>query len=375
MEASWATTLLATKSACRPATFGYDAENRLITSTQPNTGAIAYAYDGDGRRVLKTVGNTSTVFVYDAMGQLAAEYGPSTAAGTQYVIADTLGSTRLLLNSTGGVAERIDYLPFGEELPAGIGGRTSCYSSITYPAAPPDQQDVKFTGKERDAETGLDYFGFRYMSSAQGRWSSPDALNLTDERVLNPSNTLNKYVYGGNNPLKYVDPDGNDITIFYESPSLFPPGAGHILFTAEHEQSGDAAVMSFGPIREGFGDAERTLAGFPQVSTSEFGLVGATTDQLKQQYSALSITTTPEEAQQVIDWIKQHGGVEAIGGGYMLYDQNCTTVCREALKMINKLAQGNKDRTPTGLWKTLFAKIRTPILSKQLQLGRKPAWN
>jgi hypothetical protein len=81
---------------------------------------------------------------------------------------------------------------------------------------------------------------------------------------------------------------------------------------------GDAAVMSFGPVREGFGDAERTLAGFPQVSTSEFGLAGATTDQLKQQHSALTITTTPEEAQQVIDSIKQHGGVEALAGGYML---------------------------------------------------------
>lgn len=184
--------------------------------------------------------------------------------------------------------------------------------------------------------------------------------NLTDGRILNPSNTLNKYVYGGDNPLKYVDLDGRDITVFYERPSLFPPSAGHILFAAENQQSGDAAVMSFGPIREGFGDAERTLAGLPQVSTSEFGLAGLTADQLRQQYASLTIQTTPEEARQVIDWIKQHGGVEALAGGYMLYDQNCTTVCRDALKMINKLVQGNKDWTPSRLWKTLFSNYAHP---------------
>jgi RHS repeat-associated protein len=69
----------------------------------------------------------------------------------------------------------------------------------------------KFTGKERDSEFGLDNFGARYLTSSMGRWMSPDAINLTDERVQNPANTLNKHVYGGNNPLKYVDPDGRDI--------------------------------------------------------------------------------------------------------------------------------------------------------------------
>ena len=81
-----------------------------------------------------------------------------------------------------------------------------------------------FTGKERDAESGNDYFGARYYASSMGRWLSPDRLNLTDDRVVNPANTLNKYVYGGNNPLKYVDPDGKDITIFYENSFLSPPG-------------------------------------------------------------------------------------------------------------------------------------------------------
>jgi RHS repeat-associated protein len=64
----------------------------------------------------------------------------------------------------------------------------------------------RFTGKERDAETGLDYFGARYMSSAQGRFTSPD-LPLYDQHPTDPQ-SWNLYSYVRNNPLIYTDPDG-----------------------------------------------------------------------------------------------------------------------------------------------------------------------
>jgi RHS repeat-associated protein len=60
------------------------------------------------------------------------------------------------------------------------------------------------TGKERDAESGLDYFGARFYSSSMGRWMSPD---MAGPDLPNPQ-TLNKYRYALNNPLKYTDPDG-----------------------------------------------------------------------------------------------------------------------------------------------------------------------
>ena len=63
-----------------------------------------------------------------------------------------------------------------------------------------------FTSKERDAETGLDYFGARYMSSAQGRFTSPDPL-MGSANVLNPQ-SWSRYSYGLNNPLRYSDPLG-----------------------------------------------------------------------------------------------------------------------------------------------------------------------
>src|SRR4051812_7069238 len=61
----------------------------------------------------------------------------------------------------------------------------------------------KFTGKERDQETGLDFFGARYMSAAQGRFTSPDPSTLS-AFIDNPQ-TWNKYSYVYNNPLVFID--------------------------------------------------------------------------------------------------------------------------------------------------------------------------
>lgn len=68
-----------------------------------------------------------------------------------------------------------------------------------------------FTGKERDQETGLDYFEARYFSSAQGRFTSPDPP-LLDQHIEDPQ-SWNLYAYGRNNPLRYIDPTGNAIEL------------------------------------------------------------------------------------------------------------------------------------------------------------------
>jgi RHS repeat-associated protein len=93
---------------------------------------------------------------------------------------------------------------------------------------------MQFTGKERDSETGLDYFGARYLSSAQGRFTSPDwsarpvAVPYSD--LTNPQ-SLNLYAYVLNNPLKNRDLDGH-VCIFgigntcssqTPAPSVQPP--------------------------------------------------------------------------------------------------------------------------------------------------------
>jgi RHS repeat-associated protein len=73
---------------------------------------------------------------------------------------------------------------------------------------------ARFTGKERDAETGLDYFESRYFSSAQGRFTSPDSMIMKKEWYADPQR-WNHYAYVRNNPLRYIDPNGEDLTIVY----------------------------------------------------------------------------------------------------------------------------------------------------------------
>jgi len=64
------------------------------------------------------------------------------------------------------------------------------------------------TSKERDAETGLDFFGARYFSSAQGRFTSPDQP-FNDQNPSDPQ-SWNLFSYVRNNPLKFTDPSGQD---------------------------------------------------------------------------------------------------------------------------------------------------------------------
>jgi RHS repeat-associated protein len=143
-------------------------------------------------------------YVYDAFGQLAAEYSSAAkttnpACGTCYLTTDHLGSTRLITDAEANVIARHDFLPFGEEIPAGTAGRDGMFGLNA-------SVNQKFTGKERDNETGLDYFGARYYGSALGRFVSPDPGNagasLTDPQ------SWNGYSYVRNSPLTLVDPSG-----------------------------------------------------------------------------------------------------------------------------------------------------------------------
>jgi RHS repeat-associated protein len=184
----------------------YDAENRQTSLT--DVGTWQYGYDGEGRRVKKTSTGQTVTYVYDARGQLAAESGstPDTTCTTCYVTADHLGSTRLVTDGSGTVKRRIDMLPFGYDIGSSWGQRSTVagYQS-------PDTFNPKFTGKVRDYESGLglDYFGARYLSSAQGRFTSPDPM-MASAHASDPQ-SWNRYAYARNNPLKYVDPDGLEV--------------------------------------------------------------------------------------------------------------------------------------------------------------------
>jgi RHS repeat-associated protein len=224
-------------------TASYDAEGR-VSRVELNSSPVAtYDYDADGRRVKKTVGATTTHYVYSADGQLMAEYGGTPASvGTQYLVADHLGSTRLILNAQGNCAERIDYAPFGAQLT-----RTGqpCYTSSTSGLP-------LFTGQIRDGEstagteTGLDYFNARYFWATLGRFTSPDAP-FADQFPDAPQ-SWNLYGYARNNPLAFIDPTGRckkGVDSMYHDSEEGPciaPGGTNITVTEKAPKERDPAA-------------------------------------------------------------------------------------------------------------------------------------
>lgn len=141
-------------------------------------------------------GNLTEEYVF-FNGRRIAMRNTSTHAVSYYVL-DHLGSTSVLADAAGNILNDSDYTPYGGEIPFTTGN----------PA-----QHYKFTGKERDSETGNDYFGARYFENTMGRWLSPDwsaKVEPVPYSKLDDPQSLNLYAYVGNNPMMRVDPDGHD---------------------------------------------------------------------------------------------------------------------------------------------------------------------
>jgi RHS repeat-associated protein len=195
--------------------YTFDQENRL-------TGAAGYTYtyDADGNRVRKSNGNLAangTLYWYmtpgvvaesDLAGTLKSEYvffdgervarrdGATGTGGVFYYFPDHLKTASVITDSAGGIKAESDYYPWGGELQF----------------VNNDSNDYKFTGKKRDLETGLDYFGARYYSNGLGRWVSADWAAkpvAVPYAVLGDPQTLNLYAYVGGNPASKADADGH----------------------------------------------------------------------------------------------------------------------------------------------------------------------
>jgi RHS repeat-associated protein len=173
-------------SSSNGTSYYYDAEgDRVGKSGSTPTDTIYFG----GRPVARLAGGAWTDLIYGA-GSLLAEVPGTQTGAPVYRMTDPLGSSVGTLSSTGALTGGIqDYAPFGELFNG---------SSTTDP--------YKFTGKERDTESGNDYFEARYFGSSMGRFMSPDPL-LNSGHPDNPQ-TWNRYAYAGNNPLRYIDPTG-----------------------------------------------------------------------------------------------------------------------------------------------------------------------
>lgn len=175
----------------------FDAEGRLV---QVVLGAVAatYVYDAEDRRVKRTdSGGNATYYVYNAEGQVMAEYAAApSASGTQYVSTDFLGSMRMLQDSLGNCIMRLDYAPYGAIVPR---SGQDCYTAATW-------NGPLFAGGSHDSATDLDHMGAREYYATLGRFISADPENMGADPATPGS--WNMYSYVRNNPLLLIDPSG-----------------------------------------------------------------------------------------------------------------------------------------------------------------------
>ncbi len=216
----------------------YDLEGRICAVASSGPHYTQYIYDAEGRRVAEgtlqamptpgqtckapTAANNFTLtkqFLRTASsnqdteldgsgnwvhtnifgdGGLTATYWNNAGTPTlSYNFSDWLGTKRMQAtgNNPSMLEEFSKSYPYGNYLStSGSGG---------------DETEHHFTGKERDAESGLDYFGARYYGSSMGRFSSPDPSGLVFADPTNPQ-SFNLYGYVQNNPLINIDPNGLD---------------------------------------------------------------------------------------------------------------------------------------------------------------------
>ena len=212
-------------------------ERNLLIKSDDKLNTVIYRYGDDGQRALKFTqqSNSETLYFnnFYSVHQVAhepnhehglrvskhifvgnsrlvtamthADNNGDTTEQTEkryYYHADHLQSAQFITNAKGEQYEHIEYTPYGE-----------LWIEETAPGI--DKLPFRFTGKELDEETGLYYYGARYLDPKYSRWLSGDpALNdymagssVGEGGIYNTVN-FNVYHYGGNNPIKYVDPNG-----------------------------------------------------------------------------------------------------------------------------------------------------------------------
>jgi RHS repeat-associated protein len=208
----------------------WDDENR-IQSIFDNGHEKTYKYDHAGERVIKQGPQGETVYINPYFSIRNREVGTKhIMAGSTRIVTkmmkqdkpnsnpngkvpeekdlyfyhpDHLGSSAYITDAKGGIYQHLEYLPFGETWAE----ETSSTQRTPY----------WFTAKELDEETGLYYFGARYYDVRTSVWNAVDPIlgsYLDGKRgmggVFNPFN-MGLYTYTHLNPIKYIDPDGNEV--------------------------------------------------------------------------------------------------------------------------------------------------------------------
>jgi RHS repeat-associated protein len=224
----------------------YDGEGKIKSGA-----GVTYIYTAEGQRAEKSgspavdtiyfgghpigrlISGAWTDEIYGAGGLLAEV--PGTQTGTAvYRMTDHLGSLVGTLSSTGSVLSTQDVGPFGEVFAGG------------------SSDPFVFTGKERDAESGNDFFGARYYSNNIGRWMTPDwaaraeAVPYSD---FSDPQSLNLYSYVGNNPVSRADAEGHAMEQGNSNGWWNLDGDGSLQTRYTFQVSASAPVLPLGAFR------------------------------------------------------------------------------------------------------------------------------
>lgn len=172
----------------------YNAENQMVTM---DGGAATYAYDGAGRRMVKTVGSETDYSFYGGpdSGRLCefttTNTGATSASSSDHPFFHTTdhhGSAVLVITASGNMIENNRTLPHGEQWLTDVSSTNN----------------EKFTSYQRDSESGLDYAMSRYFQSTTGSFQSPSQVPA---QIYKPT-SLNAYAYISADPINSVDPSG-----------------------------------------------------------------------------------------------------------------------------------------------------------------------
>ena len=206
------------------ADMAWNYANQLISVTKTvgeKIPQIHYQYDAQGNRIVKTVGKSQRIYlgdyeVYNEGGKTSetvhvmddkariATIDTSTEypKAIRYQLSNHLGSATVEVNENGFIISYEEYYAYGGT--AVFGFEKDSVSTKRY----------RYSGKERDEETGLYYYGARYYAPWMGRWCSCDAIGNKDGN--------NIYQFNRSNPIILIDPNGKAVT-------LVTAGAGFIL--------------------------------------------------------------------------------------------------------------------------------------------------
>ena len=200
-----------TTDASAPANNSPAGKSRTRTFSASPAGGTYYIYSFDGRLLAEynLYGTCVRDYIYFG-GQLIAEFD---TVGSQiyYYTSDQISSTRIVTNSTGVVVYAAAHDPYG--------GIQQTWPGNTFNPTP------KFSGKERDGESDLDYFGARYYDKSQYRFISVDPIINSNAFYKSPQR-MNLYGYCVNSPLSFMDIDGRVIV-----PVALPGSGGATLHT------------------------------------------------------------------------------------------------------------------------------------------------